>query len=262
MDLSGARQSHYFELKTPLHLSDEQTTHLLLQTKKKSKSLYSSAEELSVIFKPHIVLTPAPHMSLVMESLQSTIPITLQSTYKTYFLSGTRGHYKKIWQTTNRQIMTSSPTKSSKIWLWKRSFILPISIMQPFGYVISKLPRKLLLLLHYSNLESLQKTPPLTASISLLPVLGKILEKIILKRITTIAQSKNSPVPVWFPCPPCQNTWTSQGCGYYSYLCCIRNQKILRWCLSGRRKSIWYRFSWRSSFQTKKYFYSPFIPNT
>jgi len=66
--------------------------------------------------------------------------------------------------------------------------------MQPFGYLISQLPGKHLLLTIVTVLKPGKppENPSSYRPISLLPVLGKILEKIILKRITTIAQSKNS----------------------------------------------------------------------
>ncbi|KAL4118927.1 hypothetical protein QTP88_011805 [Uroleucon formosanum] len=70
MVLSGAEQSHYFELRT-LRRADNS----LASTNKEKADIL--AEELSDVFKPHFIPTPASHTSLVMESLQSTIPMAL-----------------------------------------------------------------------------------------------------------------------------------------------------------------------------------------
>jgi len=146
------------------------------------------AEELSGVFKPHLISTPALHMSTVMNSLQSTLPMALPA--KPTSPAEIVGIIKKLANNKSpghdlisNKVVKNLPTKIivhlSHIYnaalrlsyfptTWKSSVI--VTVLKP-----GKPPEQ----------------PSSYRPISLLPVLGKILEKVILKRITTIAQLNN-----------------------------------------------------------------------
>lgn len=147
------------------------------------------AKELSETFKPHLISTPALHMSSVMESLQSTLPMALPakstspaeivSIIKKLANNKSPGHdlisNKVVKNLPPKVIVHLTHIYNAALRLsyfpttWKSSVI--VTVLKP-----GKPP----------------ENPTSYRPISLLPVLGKILEKIILKRITTIAQATNS----------------------------------------------------------------------
>lgn len=112
--------------------------------------------------------------------------------------------------------------------------------------------------------ESLQNTPSRTGplAISLLPVLGKILVKIILKRFTTIAQAYNCNIPNFQFDFRSHHATTHQLHRVADTISSALETKKYSNSLSGCFESIWHRLAWRSSLQIQKYFSIFFIPNT
>lgn len=147
------------------------------------------AEELSGVFKPHLIPTPAPHMSSVMESLQSTLPMALPT--KPTSPAEIVGIIKKLANNKSpghdlisNKVVKNLPMKS----------IVHLAHIYNAALRLSYFPTswKASVIVTVLKPGKPPENPSSYRPISLLPVLGKILEKIILKRITTIAQSKNS----------------------------------------------------------------------
>jgi len=147
------------------------------------------AEELSGVFKPHIIPTPAPHMSIVMESLQSTIPMALPT--KPTSPAELVGIIKKLAnnKSPGHDLISNKVVKNLPL-----KAIVHLTHIYNAALRLSYFPTtwKASVIVTVLKPQKPPENPSSYRPISLLPVLGKILEKIILKRITTIAQSKNS----------------------------------------------------------------------
>lgn len=161
---------------------------LAVTDKEKADTL---AEELSTVFRPHSIPSPPLHLKMITESLLSPLPMALPA--KSTSPAEINGIIKKLANRkspghdliTNKVIKNLPPKTIIALThiynatlrlsyfptTWKSSVI--VTILKP-----SKPP----------------ENPSSYRPISLLPVLGKILEKILLKRLSLITeQNKNLP---------------------------------------------------------------------
>ncbi|VVC34312.1 Endonuclease/exonuclease/phosphatase,Reverse transcriptase domain,Zinc finger, CCHC-type, partial [Cinara cedri] len=180
------QRTHYPMDKTPLLLYANPDNTLATTDREKADIL---AQELLGVFKPHLISILESHMSTVMESLQSTLPMSLsarptspaeiESITKKLANNKSPGH-----DLISNKAVENLPTKAiihlTHIYNAALRLLYFPTTWKSCVIVIFLKPGK----------------PPENSSsyrlISLLPVLGKIIEKIILKRITTLAQANNS----------------------------------------------------------------------
>jgi len=195
------------------------------------------AEKLSTVFVPHSISPTPLYLETVAESLYSPLPMVPPA--KPTSPAEINGIIKKLANRKSlghnlitNQIIKNLPAKTITFLAhiynatlrlfyfpttWKSSVI--VTILKP-----GKPP----------------KHPSSYRPISLLPVLGKILEKILLKRLSHITtENKNIPntqLPIWLSHKPLHNPPVTPGHGHN--LNCFRNQKILCQSIFGRSQSI------------------------